>query len=62
MLETRFLIEYFYQPNCEDCRKVSEFVLKPMNEKYASKVQLKKYNLSKGKEFSTTDFYTRHLT
>ena len=47
----KVLIEYFYQPNCEDCRKVSEFVLKPMNEKYASKVQLKKYNLSKEKNF-----------
>lgn len=45
------LVEYFYQPNCEDCRKVSEFVLKPMNEKYGSKIQLKKYNLSEENNF-----------
>lgn len=45
------LVEYFYQPDCEDCRKVSEFVLKPMSEKYGSKVQLKKYDLSKEKNF-----------
>ena len=47
----KVLVEYFYQPNCEACRKVSEFVLKPMNEKYASKIQFKKYDLSKEKNF-----------
>jgi cytochrome c biogenesis protein CcdA len=47
----KILIEYFYQPNCEDCRKVSEFILKPMNEKYASGVTLKKYDLSEEKNF-----------
>lgn len=45
------LVEYFYQPNCEACSKVSEFILKPMNEKYASQIQLKKYNLSTEKNF-----------
>ncbi len=45
------LVEYFYQPDCEDCRKVSEFILKPMNEKYASKIQFKKYDLSNEKNF-----------
>jgi hypothetical protein len=45
------LVEYFYKPDCEDCRKVSEFILKPMNEKYASQVRLKKYDLSNEKNF-----------
>lgn len=49
--QDKITVEYFYQPNCEDCRKVSEFVLKPMNEKYGSKIQLKKYNLSDEKNF-----------
>ena len=47
----KVLVEYFYQPNCEACRKVSEFILKPVNEKYASKIQFKKYDLSKEKNF-----------
>jgi cytochrome c biogenesis protein CcdA len=45
------LVEYFYQPDCEDCRKVSEFILKPMSEKYALRTQLKKYDLSNEKNF-----------
>ena len=49
--DSKILVEYFYQPNCEDCRKVSEFILKPMNEKYASKIQLKKYDLSNEENF-----------
>ena len=49
--ENKILVEYFYQPNCEDCRKVSEFILKPMNEKYGSLILLKKYNLSEEKNF-----------
>ena len=49
--ENKILVEYFYQPNCEDCRKVSEFILKPMNEKYGSLILLKKYNLSEEKIF-----------
>ena len=49
--QDKITVEYFYQPNCEDCRKVSEFVLKPMNEKYGSKVLLRKYNLSDEKNF-----------
>ena len=47
----KVLIEYFYQPNCEECSKVSEFIIKPMNEKYASRIQLKKYDLSDEKIF-----------
>ncbi|MDD5597510.1 MAG: hypothetical protein PHV82_06170 [Victivallaceae bacterium] len=47
----KVLVEYFYQPNCEDCRKVSEFIIKPMNEKYGSKILLKKYDLSEEKNF-----------
>ena len=47
----KVLVEYFYQPDCEDCRKVSEFILKPMNEQYALKIQFKKYDLSKEKNF-----------
>jgi cytochrome c biogenesis protein CcdA len=49
--DNKVLVEYFYQSDCEDCRKVSEFILKPMNEKYASQIQLKKYNLSNEKNF-----------
>ena len=49
--ENKILVEYFYQPNCEDCRKVSEFILKPMNEKYGSQILFKKYNLSEEKNF-----------
>lgn len=45
------LIEYFYQPDCDDCRKVSEFIVKPMNEKYATQIHLKKYDLSQEKNF-----------
>ena len=48
---SKVLIEYFYQPDCEDCRKVSEFILKPMNEKYAQQTLLKRYDLSKKKNF-----------
>jgi cytochrome c biogenesis protein CcdA len=48
---SKVLIEYFYQPDCEDCRKVSEFILKPMNEKYAQKILLRKYDLSNEKNF-----------
>ncbi len=51
LADNKILVEYFYQPNCEDCRKVSEFVLKPMNENYGFKVELKKYNLSDEKNF-----------
>ena len=47
----KILVEYFYQPNCEDCRKVSEFVLKPLQKDYSGKIQLKKYDLSAEKNF-----------
>ena len=45
------MVEYFYQPNCEECKKIAALILPPMQEQYGSKVKLVKYDLSDQKNF-----------
>ncbi len=45
------LVEYFYQPNCEECKKITALILPPMQEQYGSRVKLEKYDLSEQKNF-----------
>ena len=45
------MVEYFYQPNCEECKRIAALILPPMQEQYGSKVKLVKYDLSEQKNF-----------
>ena len=45
------LVEYFYQPNCEECKKIAALILPSMQEQYGSRVTLEKYDLSEQKNF-----------
>ncbi|MFA6103508.1 MAG: hypothetical protein WCV67_19095 [Victivallaceae bacterium] len=45
------LVEYFYQPDCEECKKIAALILPPMQEQYGSRVKLVKYDLSDQKNF-----------
>ncbi len=47
----RTLIEYFFQPNCEECAKVAELILPPLKENYGKRIVLKKYDLSEENNF-----------
>lgn len=44
-------VEYFYQPNCEECKKIAALILPPMQEQYGSRIKLGKYDLSEQKNF-----------
>ena len=44
-------VEYFYQPNCEECEKITAFILPPLREQYGSRVKLDKHDLSEQKNF-----------
>lgn len=45
------MVEYFYQPNCEECKKIAALILPSMQEQYGSRVKLEKYDLSEQKNF-----------
>jgi cytochrome c biogenesis protein CcdA len=45
------LVEYFYQPNCEECKKIAALILPPMQEQYGSRIKLEKYDLSEQQNF-----------
>jgi cytochrome c biogenesis protein CcdA len=47
----RVPVEYFYQPNCEDCKKITALILPPMHEQYGNRIALEKYDLSEQKNF-----------
>ncbi len=45
------LVEYFYQPNCEECDQITEFIMPPLKEDYGKVISLKKYPLNDKKNF-----------
>lgn len=49
--DRRVAVEYFYQPNCEECEKITTFILPQLQEQYSSRVKLDKHDLSEQKNF-----------
>ncbi|MFA7232416.1 MAG: hypothetical protein WC071_14175, partial [Victivallaceae bacterium] len=47
----RVLVEYFFQPNCEECKKISSLVLPRLQEECPEYYRLEKYDLSDEKNF-----------
>ena len=45
------LVEYFYQPHCQECQEINQLVLPALNNEMQGKFILKKYNLSQEENF-----------
>lgn len=58
---TPVLIEYFFQPGCEECVKVSTFVLPILEERFSKQYVLRKYDINEEHNYLRLVAYQEQL-